>query len=77
MVLFREVSSFHCTPLTLCLATQGEPQAPAHDPQSAQLQASLDRERELLKRYEDLFQFLNYHTKESHVRIYFRKEYIL
>jgi hypothetical protein len=49
-------------------ARRGEPQPLSHDPQalSAQLQASVERERELVRRYEDLFQFLNHHTKQSH-----------
>ena len=53
--------------LSLPLVCQ-ELQAQSHEPLWAQLQASMDRERELLRRYEDLFQFLNYHAKESHVR---------
>ena len=49
---------------------QGDGTMPHDSPlvNQVDLQASYERERELQKRYEDLFNFLNRHTRESHVR---------
>ena len=51
---------------------QAEGPVPPHEapPLSVELQSSLERERELVKRYDDLFYFLSHHTRESHVSCY-------
>ena len=41
--------------------------------QSAEIQASHDREREAIQRYEDLFRYLQSHVQDSQVRIYWLK----
>ena len=54
-----------------CIRIQGESAIPSHEANMSELSieyaAALEREKELGKRYDDLFNFLQSHVKESQV----------
>ena len=61
-----------CTDNWLNSSVQGESAIPSHEANMSELSieyaAALEREKELGKRYDDLFNFLQSHVKESQVK---------